>query len=93
MELKDGQSFAIAGLIDNQVTAQMNKIPGIGEVPILGKLFQSRSLNKSHNELLILVTPRIVQPLTPETLPTGPVFPKAFLAPIKPGDVEAPKDK
>lgn len=93
MELKDGQSFAIAGLIDNQVTQQMNKIPGISEVPILGKLFQSRSLTKSNNELLILVTPRIVQPLTPETLPAGPVFPKAFLAPVKPEDVEAPKSK
>lgn len=84
MELRDGQSFAIAGLIDNQVTEQFNKIPGIGSIPILGKLFESRSLNKSKSELLILVTPRIVQPLTPETLPPGPVFPRSFLGPAKP---------
>ncbi len=90
MELRDGQSFAIAGLIDNQVTEQMNKIPGISAVPILGKLFQSRSLNKSNNELLILVTPRIVEPLTHDTLPPGPVFPKAFLAPVSPAEVDAP---
>lgn len=93
MELRDGQSFAIAGLIDNQVTEQMNKIPGISAVPILGKLFESRSLNKSRNELLILVTPRIVQPLTPDALPSGPVYPKAFLGPVPPGDVETPKSK
>jgi pilus assembly protein CpaC len=94
MELRDGQSFAIAGLIDNQVTEQFNKIPGIGSIPILGKLFESRSLNKSKSELLILVTPRIVQPLTPETLPPGPVFPRAFLGPAKPAVQPAdPKSK
>jgi pilus assembly protein CpaC len=93
MELRDGQSFAIAGLIDNQVTEQMNKIPGISAIPILGKLFESRSLNKSRNELLILVTPRIVQPLTPDTLPAGPVFPKAVLGQVPPGEIDTPKSK
>jgi pilus assembly protein CpaC len=94
MELKDGQSFAIAGLIDNQVTEQMNKIPGISSLPILGKLFQSRSLSKSKDELLIVVTPRIVQPLNPENVPAGPVFPRSFLGPATPAPAEheaAPK--
>jgi len=93
MELRDGQSFAIAGLIDNQVTEQMSKIPGISAIPILGKLFESRSLNKSKDELIILVTPRIVQPLTPETLPPGPAFPKTFLGPAKIDQDAAPKSK
>jgi pilus assembly protein CpaC len=90
MELRDGQSFAIAGLIDNQVTEQMNKIPGISSIPVLGKLFQSRSLSKSKDELLIVVTPRIVQALDPGNLPAGPVFPRTFLGPAKPATEPAP---
>jgi pilus assembly protein CpaC len=81
MDLRDGQSFAIAGLIDNQVQTQLSKIPGIGDVPILGKLFQSHSTTKSKDELLIIVTPRIVQPLSPNEVPPGPSFPIQFLAP------------
>jgi pilus assembly protein CpaC len=79
MDLKDGQSFAIAGLVDNRVTEQFEKIPGLGDVPLLGKLFQSRSLNKSRNELLVLVTPRLVHALTSGQVPAGPAFPKPFL--------------
>ena len=79
MNLKDGQSFAIAGLLDNRVTEQFQKIPGIGDIPILGKLFQSRALTKTDNELLVLVTPHIVQPLAPTEVPTGPVFPLPFM--------------
>jgi pilus assembly protein CpaC len=93
MELRDGQSFAIAGLIDNQVTEQFDKIPGISAIPILGKLFESRSLNKSKSELLILVTPRIVQPLAPGTQPTGPAFPVPFLGPAKPAQDATAKSK
>ncbi len=63
VELRNGQSFAIAGLLNDQTTAQLSKIPGIGDVPILGKLFQSRSINKSKSELVVLVTPRIVDPV------------------------------
>ncbi len=63
VELKDGQSFAIAGLLNEQDTAQLSKIPGIGDIPILGKLFQSRSIQKSKSELVVLVTPRIVDPI------------------------------
>ena len=63
VELRDGQSFAIAGLLNEQDTAQLSKIPGIGDIPILGKLFQSRSIQKSKSELVVLVTPRIVDPI------------------------------
>lgn len=81
MDLRDGQTFAIAGLIDNQVQTQLEKIPGIGDIPILGKLFQSHSTTKSKDELLIIVTPRIVQPLSPSQVPAGPTFPLPFLEP------------
>jgi pilus assembly protein CpaC len=91
MDLKDGQSFAIAGLLDNRVTEQLQKIPGIGDIPILGKLFQSRTLTKSKNELLIVVTPRIVRPL--DKAPQGPQMPKPFLAPLPLQQPQAPASK
>jgi pilus assembly protein CpaC len=79
MDLLDGQSFAIAGLMDNRVTEQFSKIPWIGDVPVLGKLFQSRSLQKTKDELLVVVTPRIVHPLAANQVPPGPTFPVSFL--------------
>jgi pilus assembly protein CpaC len=79
MDLQDGQSFAIAGLVDNRLTKQLDKIPWIGDVPILGKLFQSHNYNSSKSELLVLVTPRIVKPLNPDQLPHGPQFPVPFM--------------
>ena len=91
MDLKDGQSFAIAGLLDNRVTEVLEKIPGIGDIPILGKLFQSRSINKSKNELLIVVTPRVIQPL--DTAPTGPAMPKPFLEPLPAARTQRPASR
>lgn len=84
MDLKDGQSFAIAGLLDNRVTQVLSKIPFIGDVPILGKLFQSWTLTKGDNELLVVVTPHIVRPLNPNEVPQGPAFPLPFMRPIPP---------
>jgi len=91
MDLRDGQSFAIAGLLDNRVTEILEKIPGIGDIPILGKLFHSRSITKNKNELLIVVTPRVIQPL--ETAPTGPAMPKPFLEPLPPARTQRPAIK
>ncbi len=79
MDLRDGQSFAIAGLLDNRVTKQLEKIPGIGDIPILGKLFQSEALNKSNNELIIVITPHVIQPFAVGQMPPGPTFPATFL--------------
>jgi pilus assembly protein CpaC len=79
MDLQDGQSFAIAGLVDNRLTKQLDKIPWIGDVPVLGKLFQSHNYLASKSELLVLVTPRIVKPLNPDQLPHGPQFPVPFM--------------
>ncbi len=70
IELKDGQSFGIAGLLDHRAQALLTKVPGIGDVPVLGQLFRSRSVNRSNTELLVLVTPRIVDPVhTPSAAP------------------------
>lgn len=63
VELESGQSFVIAGLLDNQTTETLSKIPGIGDIPLLGKLFQSKTLNRSHTELLVIITPEIVRPI------------------------------
>ncbi len=63
VQLKDGQSFGIAGLLNSTTTAQLSKIPGIGDVPILGQLFRSKSNNATNSELLVIVTPTIVDPL------------------------------
>jgi pilus assembly protein CpaC len=76
-ELQDGQSFVIAGLIDNRVTDIWNKIPGIGDIPILGNLFRSKSLQKSNSELMVLCTVRRISP-TMETPPL-PKNPKPFI--------------
>jgi pilus assembly protein CpaC len=81
MDLNDGQSFAIAGLMDNRVTEQLEKIPWIGDIPVLGKLFQSRSVNKSKNELMVVVTPHIIHPL-PADKPTPKLrYPAPFMPP------------
>src|SRR5207249_1151383 len=56
VELKDGQSFGIAGLLDQRTTSQLSKVPGLGDIPILGQLFRSRSFNKTNSELMVIVT-------------------------------------
>jgi pilus assembly protein CpaC len=63
IELNDGQTFGIGGLLDNRDTETFNRIPGLGDIPFFGKLFRSRQLNKSNTELLVLVTPELVRPI------------------------------
>jgi pilus assembly protein CpaC len=76
-ELQDGQSFVIAGLMDNRVTDIYNKIPGLGDIPILGNFFRSKSLQKSHSELMVLCTVRRISPNAEQ--PAPPTNPKPFL--------------
>jgi pilus assembly protein CpaC len=76
-EIQDGQSFVIAGLLDNRVTSIMNKMPGLGDIPILGNLFKSKNLSKSNSELMVMVTARKVAPSSQE--PPTPKYPKPFL--------------
>ncbi|HVN07138.1 MAG TPA: pilus assembly protein N-terminal domain-containing protein [Bryobacteraceae bacterium] len=79
VELASGQSFVIAGLLDNTITETLNKIPGIGDIPVLGKLFQSRARTRSNSELMVLVTPELVQPI-PAGAPVPAVkLPEPFL--------------
>jgi len=76
-ELQDGQSFVIAGLMDNRVTNIINKIPGLGDIPILGNFFKSKSAQKSKTELMVLCTARRIAPnLQP---PPTPKYPKPFM--------------
>jgi pilus assembly protein CpaC len=73
VELRDGQSFAIAGLIRSTVREKLSKYPMLGDVPILGTLFRSSEFRRSESELIILVTPHLVKPITSDTpvaLPT-----------------------
>lgn len=79
IELADGQSFAVAGLIDNRVSEIYNKIPALGDLPVIGYLFRSRQIQKSKTELLVLVTPKLVKPLNPDQLPPLPENPKPFM--------------
>jgi pilus assembly protein CpaC len=80
-ELQDGQSFVIAGLMDNRVTNIANKIPGLGDIPILGNFFKSKSDQKSNSELMVLCTVRKVSPSTQS--PVGPAMPEPTLDPHK----------
>ena len=65
VELRDGQSFSVAGLLQNDTQLSQNQLPWLGDVPILGALFKSSSFQKHETELVVIVTPRLVQPSTP----------------------------
>jgi pilus assembly protein CpaC len=96
IELENGQSFVIAGLLNNQVTDQLVKMPGLSSVPLLGKLFQSRSTNKTSSELLIMVTPEIINATQAGDKVPELDFPREFLkdaptsAPQQPAPQNAP---
>jgi pilus assembly protein CpaC len=79
IELQDGQSFGIAGLLDNRLTETISKLPGLGNIPLLGKLFQSKSTNRNKTELLVMVTPEIVHPIPAGQAQPQIEFPKEFL--------------
>jgi pilus assembly protein CpaC len=91
--LKDGESFAIAGLIDNRVTQTLAKVRGLGDLPILGYLFKSRSTKKSTDELLVVVTPHFVKPLSPDEKAKLPEFPETFLPTVKEEQQRSKKSK
>ena len=76
-ELRDGQSFVIAGLIDNRVTDIWNKVPGLGDIPILGNFFKSKSLQKSNSELMVLCTVHRISPSAEP--PATPKNPQPFM--------------
>jgi pilus assembly protein CpaC len=79
VELGEGQSFVIAGLLDDRVTENLSQMPGLSHLPILGALFKSRSLTKSKTELLVMVTPESVSPLSAADPQPVLRMPKDFL--------------
>jgi pilus assembly protein CpaC len=81
VELRDGQSFAIAGLLNNLTQTDRQSIPWLSRVPVIGTLFKSRSVRAEQTELMVLVTPRLVRALDPDEVPTLPVRPGAFINP------------
>ena len=72
VELKDGQSFAIAGLYSAELQQTKSKVPILGDIPLLGYLFKSKNLQKNKSELIVIATPTIVQPLPAGQLPALP---------------------
>ena len=81
VELRDGQSFAIAGLLNNLSQDTASEVPGLARLPIIGHLFQSKSVRAERNELMVLITPRLVRPLNPDEVPPLPTLPNRFLPP------------
>lgn len=79
VELSQGQSFAIGGLLDNRETQTFSKIPFIGDVPILGKFFQSVNKTKNNTELIVIVTPEVVGPIPAGTPAPQLKYPDSFL--------------
>jgi pilus assembly protein CpaC len=88
IELGEGQSFVIAGLIDDQVTETISKIPGLSSLPILGNLFKTRQVDKNNTELVVMVTPEITMPLQPGEAKPMPILPRDFLTPLTPNQTE-----
>ena len=72
LQLKDGQTFAMAGLISEEVQSSLNKVPFLGDIPILGSLFTSKQYQRSETELVIIVTPRLVRAMNSDEVPLLP---------------------
>jgi pilus assembly protein CpaC len=82
IELSPGQSFAIGGLIDDRATESFSRMPGLGSIPVLGALFKSREETKAKTELLVMVTPELVEPMPAGDIrASGPVMPLERLEP------------
>ena len=79
VELRDGQSFAIAGLLDNLSQDDKSAVPLLSKLPIVGNLFKSKAERSSQTELMVLITPRLVRPLNPDEVPPLPTKFKSFV--------------
>ncbi|MCS7044592.1 MAG: pilus assembly protein N-terminal domain-containing protein [Bryobacteraceae bacterium] len=82
IELAPGQSFVIGGLIDDRTTESLSRIPGLANIPVLGALFRSRNENRSKTELIVLVTPEIVEPASASDARMLPAMPYGLMAPM-----------
>jgi pilus assembly protein CpaC len=82
VELNNRQTFAIAGLMNNQMQQTMQKIPGLGDIPILGYLFKSKAAQRDQSELVVMITPEILPNNSPGLTPALPNYPEQFLPPL-----------
>src|SRR5262245_10095075 len=82
LEHQNGQTFAIAGLINNTLNKSMQKIPGIGDIPILGLLFRSEAAQKDRTELVVMITPEILPRMSPGVTPNLPRLAEPLMPPI-----------
>jgi pilus assembly protein CpaC len=88
IELGEGQSFVIAGLIDNRLTETVTRIPGLSSLPILGNLFKAKEVDRNNTELIVVVTPEVTMPLQPGEAKPMPVMPRDFM--ITPSNTAEP---
>jgi pilus assembly protein CpaC len=82
LELANGQTFAIAGLINNTMLQSLSKIPGLGDIPILGYLFRSKAAEKNQTELVVMITPEILPNNSRGVTPNLPRIPERFMEPL-----------
>jgi len=82
LELQDRQTFAISGLLNNSVASTLSKVPGIGDIPILGYLFKSKAAQKDQTELVVMITPEILKNDSVGVTNTLPRGPESYIAPI-----------
>lgn len=87
VELRDGQSFAIAGLLNNVSQTDRQAIPLLSKLPVIGNLFKSKANRAEQTELMVLITPRLVRPLDPDEVPPLPTRPGEFLVPGDDDDI------
>jgi len=88
VELGEGETFVVSGLLDNRETDTLNKIPGISSIPIIGNLFKNKTLEKRSTELIMLVTPEITMPLGPGDPKPELVYPNEFLKRLTLEDIQ-----
>ena len=81
VELRDGQTFAVAGLLDNLSQGDDSGVPFLRSLPIIGHLFRSQEKRAEQTELMVLITPRLVRPLDPDEVPPLPTVQNEFLNP------------
>jgi pilus assembly protein CpaC len=90
LELRNGQTFAVAGLMNNQIASTLQKVPGIGDIPILGHLFRSRAAQKDQTELVVMITPEILPTDSQGVTASLPRTPEAFMPALPEDKTKAP---
>jgi pilus assembly protein CpaC len=93
VELGEGQTFIVAGLLDNRETNLFNKLPAIASLPIIGNLFKSHNDSKTNTELILMVTPEVTEPLGPNDPRPEIAFPNQFLKRLDAKDIQPPAPK